>query len=329
MLNNLVQKFSSDRTILRSFMALLFIIALGSIFNAKGAFFEFNTHRDLLRQVSVYGILAMGMTVVIISGGIDLSVGSILGLSSVFFSLLTIHHNYSAFIAIVLTLLLALSIGGLSGWLIHQFKIQPFIATLSMMVFARGLAKFISDGQKISQAVQVESGEFIYKDIPAIFNFLDAKIFSNNIAVVTVIFISITLIIFPILKYHRFGRGLLAIGGNEETSRLSGINVGAIKIKAYLISALLACIAGICQAAQEQQGDPEAGNSYELNAIAMAVIGGNSLAGGNGGIPQTFVGVLAIGYLEKILSINAVPESTRLMVTGGIIIIAVLFQKKK
>ena len=122
---------------------------------------------------------------------------------------------------------------------------------------------------------------------------------------------------------------MFAIGGNEEAARLSGVPVVMAKVAAYLFAGLLAAVAGLCQAAQEQQGDPEAGVGYELTAIAMVVIGGTSLMGGRGGIGLTIVGALTIGYLDKILSINAVPEAGRLMLTGVIVIAAVLAQRRK
>ena len=132
-----------------------------------------------------------------------------------------------------------------------------------------------------------------------------------------------------VLAKLRYGRYLYATGGNEEAARYSGVPVARAKLLAYGLSGLFAAIGGICQAAQEQQGDPEAGVAYELTAIAIAVIGGNTLAGGRGGVGLTLLGALTIGYLEKILSINAVGESKRLMLTGLIIIAAVLLQRRK
>jgi ribose/xylose/arabinose/galactoside ABC-type transport system permease subunit len=143
---------------------------------------------------------------------------------------------------------------------------------------------------------------------------------------VTVIFAVCLAIVWIAVARHRWGRQLLALGGNEEAARLSGVPVNRAKLMAYVMSGMLSAVAGICQAAQEQQGDPEAGFTYEMTAIAMVVIGGTSLAGGRGGIGLTLLGILTIGYLEKILSINAVPEAGRLMATGVIIILAVLTQ---
>ena len=127
----------------------------------------------------------------------------------------------------------------------------------------------------------------------------------------------------------RLGRHLLAVGSNEEAARLSGVPVRRTLLLAYVFSGLFAAMAGVAQAAQERQGDPEAGMTYELTAIAIVVIGGTSLMGGRGGIGLTFVGALTIGYLSKILSINNVQEPWRLMLTGAIIVAAVLFQRRR
>jgi len=313
----------------RALGALVVVFVLGLAFNADGAFFNWSTHRDMLRAVSVYGILACGMTLVIITGGIDLSVGSILALTAVSFSLLTIHRGISAPLAIVLCLLIGAACGVGSGLLIARFSIQPFIATLAMMVFARGLGKLISGGQKISTAVQLPDGNYSYVEAPQIFTFLNSKVAGDNISVVTLVFLVCLIISWILLTKLRPGRYIYAIGGNEAAARLSGVPVSAVKTLAYGLSGLFCAIAGICQASQELQGDPEAGVAYELSAIAMVVIGGTSLRGGRGGIWLTLLGVLTIGYLEKILSINAVGEDKRLMLTGAIIIAAVLFQKTR
>jgi ribose transport system permease protein len=313
----------------RALVALGFVLLIGCLFNADGAFFKWGTHRDALRQASVFGILAWGLTLVIISGGIDLSVGSVLALTAVAFSLMTIHWSWAYWAAIPLCLLVGLGCGAVSGGLTAWFGIQPFIATLAMMVFARGLAKTVSGGMKVSTAVQNPDGSYHYVEVPAVFRFIDSRILGGDLAVVTVIFLLCALIAWVALARHRWGRHIYAIGGNEEAARLSGVPVDLTKILAYGASGLLAAVAGLCQAAQEQQGDPEAGTGYELTAIAIVVIGGTTLAGGRGGIGLTLLGTLTIGYLEKILSINAVPKATRLMLTGAIIVIAVLAQRRR
>jgi len=311
----------------RAAIALACVVLLGILFNAQGTFYKWSTHRDMLRHVSVYAILACGMTLVIITAGIDLAVGSLLALNAVLFSILTMHCGWPAWLAILVCLVAGLLCGAASGTLVAAFRIQPFIATLAMMVFARGVAKWISGGQKISTAVQMPDGTYRYAESPPIFGFLSSKVFHENIAIVTLIFIFCALVSWIILSRLRLGRYLFAVGGNEEAARLSGIPVAATKVAAYALSGLFCSVAGICQAAQEIQGDPETGSTYELTAIAIAVIGGTSLAGGRGGIGLTVIGALTIGYLEKILSINAVGEASRLMLTGVIIVGAVLLQK--
>lgn len=313
----------------RAVVSLTLVFALGLIFNAEGAFLHWETHRDMLRQVSVYGILACGMTIVIITGGIDLAVGSILGLTAVVFSLGAIHWGLPPWQAVLLALAVGSACGALSGGLIARFSIQPFIATLAMMVFARGLAKFVSGGQKISTAVQQADGSYHYVDTPPIFNTLGSRVLSDDLAVVTVILLLCLAAAWVFLARLRWGRYMYAIGGNEEASWLAGVPVKGMKLLAYGLSGFFCAVAGICQAAQELQGDPEAGATYELNAIAIVVIGGTSLRGGRGNIWLTLLGILTIGYLEKVLSINAVGEESRLMLTGVIIIVAVLFQTRK
>lgn len=313
---------------IRAGLALLLVLVLGVVFNADGAFFKVGTHRDALRQASVFGILACGMTLVIISGGIDLAVGSVLALVAVSFSLMSIHWGWSPWLAVPCCLLLGTAGGAAAGGITAGFRIQPFIATLAMMVFARGLAKTISGGMKVSTAVKNPDGTYQYVDVPQIFRLIDSRILGGNLSVVTVIFVVVAILAWLALARHRWGRELYALGGNEEAARLSGVSVGLSKAMAYAACGLLAAVAGICQAAQEQQGDPEAGAGYELTAIAIVVIGGTSLSGGRGGMGLTLLGTLTIGYLEKILSINAVPEASRLMLTGVIIVAAVLAQRR-
>ena len=313
----------------RALVALGFVLVIGCLFHADGAFFKLGTHRDALRQASVFGILACGMTLVIISGGIDLAVGSVLALLAVTFSVMSIQWGWSPWVSVPACLLLGIACGSVSGGLTSWFGIQPFIATLAMMVFARGLAKTISGGMKVSTAVKNPDGTYHYVDVPAFFRFIDSRVLGGNVAVVTVIFLVCALLAWIALSRHCWGRYVYAIGGNEEAARLSGVPVKLTKVLAYAASGLLAAVAGMCQAAQEQQGDPEAGVGYELTAIAIVVIGGTALNGGRGGIGLTLLGTLTIGYLEKILSINAVPEASRLMLTAVIIVVAVLAQRRR
>jgi len=313
----------------RALLALLLMLAIGAVFNADGAFFRWSVHRDMLRQVSVYGILACGMTVVIISAGIDLSVSSLLALSAVGFAWLTLPAGQAAVFAILVVLAAGTALGSLSGFLVARMRIQPFIVTLAMMVFARGLAKVVSGGRKITNYVTAPDGSSRVVDLPRAFHVIDSRILGGNLSIVTVVFLACVLVTWIVLARLRLGRHVYAVGGNEEAARLSGVPVRRTLVAAYALSGFFAAVAGICQAAQETQGDPETGMGYELDAIAMVVIGGTSLAGGKGSVTLTLIGVLTIGYLQKILSLNAAPEATRLMLTGAIIVCAVLFQRGK
>jgi ribose transport system permease protein len=153
-------------------------------------------------------------------------------------------------------------------------------------------------------------------------------VLGGNVAVVTLIFAACALLTWFLLERLRIGRYLFAVGGSLEAARLAGVPVRATQLFAYAASGFFAALAGICQAAQERQGDPETGGGYELDAIAMVVLGGTSLAGGRGGMGFTVIGVLTLGYLQKILSLNAYSTEARLMLTGAILIASVLFQRR-
>ncbi len=302
---------------------------LGVVFNADGTFFKPGAHARGIREFSVFGILACGMTLVIITAGIDLSVGSVLALVAVSLSLMQISRGWPWWAAVPACLAIGTACGAVSGVLTAKLKIQPFIATLAMMIFARGLARWVCKEEKVQPDLLEGPDGKPYLDVPDVFRFVNSWLFDGGIGVVTVIFLLCAAATWLALARHRWGRELYAIGGNEEAARLSGINVDRAKIMAYAASGLLAAVAGICQASMEQQGNSATGAAYELTAIAMVVIGGTSLMGGRGGMGLTVLGVFTIGYLEKILSLNDVPSPVRAMLTGIIIVGAVLTQKRR
>jgi ribose transport system permease protein len=313
---------------IRAGLPLAVVLALGAIFNQHGAFFDWETHRALLREVSVLGILSCGMTVVIVTAGIDLSVGSVLALSAVSFALLTMHRGWSGTLAIPLVLVFGTLLGLVSGALVARARIQAFIVTLAMMVFARGLAKELSGGQKVSSYFQTPDGRFVTVPQPAVFEAIDARVLGDSVSIVTLVFVISALVTWLVLERLRIGRYLFAVGGNLEAARLAGVPVQTTLLFAYALAGFFSALAGICQAAQETQGDPETGTGYELDAIAMVVLGGTSLAGGRGGIGRTLVGCLTLGYLQKVLSLNAYSTPVRMMLTGAILIFAVLLQRR-
>jgi len=315
---------------LRGVFALVAVFLLGVFFTPRDLpplFLALRTHVDILFEYAEYGILATGMTLVIISGGIDLSVGSVLGFVSTLFSLLMIGYGWSAAAAIPAALGAGLGAGILNGIIIARFKLQPFVATLAMMVAARGAAKLISGGIKVQPAA--ESWYSLQNSSPALFGWMTSRVRGIGLQPVTLFFLGCILIGYILLRYTRFGRYIYAIGGNEEASRLSGIPVGWVKVAAYGFCGLMAALAGISMAARLDLGDPEAGFTYELDAIAAVVIGGTSLMGGRGGMFFTLIGTLIVAYIGKILSINNVEEAFRLLAKGGIILVAVLIQQRR
>lgn len=314
----------------RGVLAFVLVLILGAFCTPKTAsgisvFLKLSTQRDTLLYYAEYGILAAGMTLVIIAAGIDLSVGAVLGFSATLFSLLLIGYGWAWLPAALVTVLAASVMGAVSGFVIARFKMQPFVATLGMMLVARGAAKWICGGQKVQPGAQ--SWYAMQTGKPAIFDWMTTPIKGLGIQPVIMLFFLTILTLWVVVKYTRFGRHLYAIGGNEEATRLSGINITAVKIGAYALCAMTAGLAGLCNASLNGLGDPEAGFTYELDAIAAVVIGGTSLMGGKGGMFFTFLGALIIAYINKILSLNNFEEPQKLMIRGSLIIVAVLIQQ--
>jgi ribose/xylose/arabinose/galactoside ABC-type transport system permease subunit len=266
---------------------------------------------------AIYGFLAAGMTLVIITGGIDLAVGSVLALTATSFAIFLIWWKWSPGWAILATLAVGAAAGSVSGALVARLRMQPFAATLAMMVFARGVARLISENQKVQTA-----------DSPPIFaTFSDPLGPPGSPALLSILFVLCFVALALVMVKTRFGRSLYAIGGNEEAARLSGLLVARITWLAYVVCGVTAALGGICDASRQTMGDPSSGVAYELDAIAAVVIGGTSLMGGQGGITLTFVGVLVVGLIDKLLSLHGWDESMRLMAKGVIIVFAVLIQQ--
>jgi ribose transport system permease protein len=297
------------------------MLAIGCAFHADGAFFRWSTHRDMLRDIAVPGVLACGMTVVVVAGGIDLAVSSTLALSAVAFAQLTMGLGWSAAPAFAAVLALGVLAGATSGAFIARFRLQPFIVTLAMMTFARGLAKRLAGGKKVT-AYTTGAGH-----LPPIFDALDARVLAGNVAIVTLVFLGSVALTWFVLRRLRVGRWLYAVGDSPEAARFAGVPVRRVLVLAYALSGLFAAVAGVCQAAQETHGDPDTAMGYELDAIAMVAIGGTSLLGGRGGVGLTLLGALTVGYLRKVLSLNAFTTEARMMLTGVIIVAAALVQK--
>ena len=277
---------------------------------ATDSFFTLRNLLNVLDQVTVLGIMAVGMTCVILIGGIDLAVGSVLALSMMVMGFLANEAGYPLSIAILVALSAAAASGAVAGLLITAFGVPAFIATLAMMSITRGLANMITDGQQIV-------------GFPAWFSMLAFTRYGGfltfTVAVMIVVFIAGWLF----LRYTSGGRSLYAIGGNAEVARLAGINVKLYTIGVYMVSSLLAGLAGIVLAMRLDAVQPTAGFTYELDTIAAVVIGGASLTGGQGGIFGTLIGVLIIGILRNGLNLLGVSPFTQAVVIGIVIALAV------
>lgn len=317
----------------RGVVAFLLVFLLGCIFTPRAAdthlpiFLSWQTQFDILYEYSEYGLLATGMTLVILAGGIDLSVGSILGLSATLFALLMIGYGWGPGAAVVTVVATGVVAGCVSGALVSRFKMQPFVATLAMMVAARGAAKLVSASIKVQPAAQ--PWYRMQQDTPAFFHWMSRAIPGTGVKPSVLLFLAAILVMVAIVRKTRYGRALYAIGGNEEAARLSGMAVARTKLATYALCAGFAALAGIVNACRQDLGDPEAGATFELDAIAAVVIGGTSLMGGQGGMLFTLIGVLIVAYINKILSLNATPIAQRMMLQGAIIAAAVLIQRRR
>ncbi|PWW29587.1 ribose ABC transporter membrane protein [Cytobacillus oceanisediminis] len=271
---------------------------------------------NVLRQVSINALIAFGMTFVILTGGIDLSVGSILALASALTAGM-LASGMDPVLAVIVGLLAGAVMGLANGLIITKGKVAPFIATLATMTIFRGFTLVYTDGRPITGLSDAVSFQMLGKGY-----FLGVPF-----PVVTMLIAYFVL--FFILRKTTFGRGVYAIGGNEEASRLSGLKVDRLKIGVYSITGFLSALAGITLTSRLNSAQPTAGMSYELDAIAAVVLGGTSLSGGRGWIFGTLIGALIIGVLNNGLNLLNVSSFYQQVVKGGVILLAVLLDRKK
>jgi len=276
----------------------------------------------VLRQVSITGLAAVGMTLVILIAGIDLSVGSVMALGSVVTGLLLTHAGWTSVTGVVIAVsAIGFGIGALNGALIVWGRLQPFIATLAMMVTILGVAR-LTAGQD-SAVLPVYPGS----NATSSFDALRAMIW-GIVPAPSLFFLASVVIFGAVLRFTTFGRYVYAVGGNEAATRLSGIAVDRVKVVCYACAGMLACLAGVLYVAQYRQGKPDAGTGLELDAIAAVVIGGTSLMGGRGGIAGTLVGVLIFGFMSNLLQLYNVNSNLQLVFKGAIIVATVLLQER-
>ncbi len=276
---------------------------------------------NIIRSVSETGIIALGMTFVIISAGIDLSVGAVLGLSSVFTASLLVNSGWAILPTIVVVLAAGTVFGTVQGVISTRFRLQPFIVTLAGLQAARGLALVASNNNYINIAYGKGPGL-----APPAFGVLGERLFSNVLPVASLVFIVLAVIAALVLNFTRFGRYVYAVGGNERAARLSGIPVSRVKIAVYALTGFASAVAGVVHAGQFSFGGPNDGAGYELTAIAAVVIGGTDLFGGEGSMVGTIAGSVMLGALANILQLNDVSAAMQLLATGAIIVAAAALQ---
>ena len=299
----------------KSLVGLLLLIVVVSILSPS--FLSTRNILNILRQTSVNAIIAAGMTFVILTGGIDLSVGSVLALSGAFAASL-LASGQSIIVAVMAAIVVGAVVGFLNGFVIAKGKLQPFIATLATMTILRGITLVFTDGKPVtlgSNALAMAFGKIGGGTILGV---------PSPVIITILVFITC----YYILNHTKMGRYTYALGGNEEATKLSGLNTDRIKIWVYTISGILSAVAGIIITSRLYSAQPTAGTGYELDAIAAVVLGGTKLTGGKGKISGTIIGALIIGVLSNALNILDVSSYYQMMVKGIVILIAVLLDRK-
>jgi len=312
---------------LKKYAIVLILLAMFILMSVLApAFLQPRNLLNVVRQISVIGLIAMGVTMAIILTGIDLSSGSVLAVAAVVAASLAQRSDWPTRmypnlpeLPVIVPLAAGLVVGALcgliNGALIAKFKIPPFIATLGMMTAARGVALLYSDGRPIST-------------LTASFNFLgQGEVLGVPFPIIILIIMAV--ITHVMLNNTRFGRHVYAVGGNEQAALISGVSLDSVKMKVYTYAGLLSGLAGVVLASRISSGQPGLGSGYELDAIASAVIGGTSLSGGIGTVWGTMVGALIIGVLNNGLDLLNVSAYWQMIVKGAIIIVAIIIDERK
>ncbi len=305
-------KYMSELT---TVIALIILMAVITIINSN--FLTANNLLNLLLQVTSNALIAFGMTFVILTGGIDLSVGSILALSSALTAGL-LGSGMPVTLAILISLILGCILGVMNGLLISYGKLAPFIVTLATMTIFRGATLVYTNGNPITKGL---SDTFL-------FQFLGQGYIVGIPFPVIIMFI-VFIILYVLLHKTAFGKSVYAIGGNEKAAYISGVKLNKVKIIIYSISGIMASISGLIITSRLSSAQPTAGASYEMDAIAAVVLGGTSLSGGKGRILGTLIGALIIGVLNNGLNIIGVSAFWQQVVKGVVILIAVLIDRFK
>lgn len=312
-MNSIKKQFKENQN-LGTIVALIILIVFVSVLNP--AFLQVNNLLNLMRQLIINGFIALGMTFVILTGGIDLSVGSTLALTSAIFAGL-LQGGMPTILAILIALGLGLILGLVNGILITKGKLAPFIVTLATMTIFRGLTLVYMDGRPIAGPKDDFAFQFLGK----------GQFFGIPFQVI--LFIIAYLILWILLTKTSYGRKIYAVGGNEKASFISGIKIDKVKILVYVISALMAVLSGLVLTSRLNSAQPTAGSAYEMDAIAAVVLGGVSMTGGSGSLTGTLIGILILGVLNNGLNLLGVSSFYQQIVKGVVILIAVLIDRKR
>jgi ribose transport system permease protein len=306
---------------LQSLIALFLLCIVFALLSDK--FFTVANGLNVMRQISVNICISVGMTLIILTAGIDLSVGSVLALCGAITAGLLKHGikieplhldiGFTILGAILAGIIIGSLLGFFNGFVITKFKVPPFVATLAMLTIARGLTMLYTGGNPISSF----NSSFTFIGAGWLLG-LPVPVWIAAVIVVAAIIVT---------KKIKLGRYIFAIGGNENAARLSGININKVKIIVYTIAGALAAVGGIIVTARLDSAQPNAGTSYELDAIAAVVIGGTSLSGGRGSIWGTVLGALIIGVLNNGLVLLDISPFWQQVVKGGVILLAVIIDK--
>ncbi|MDE3931242.1 ABC transporter permease [Glaesserella parasuis] len=323
------------KDLLRKMAALAGLVLLVIFFSVTNEFFfTSNNIMTVGLQTSTIALIGIGATCVILTGGIDLSTGSVVALSGVAAAMI-VNAGVPVPLGMVLGILVGGACGLTNGILVTQMKLPPFIATLGMMMVARGLALYVTNAAPVSgmpESFAVLGNGALFKIVEEGSNGLPKVVFTG-IPYPVIIMIFITVLFTFALTKLKVGRYIYAIGSNEEAARLSGIKTNIVKIYAYVASGLLSGLTGVILASRLVTAQPNGGVTYELDAIASAVVGGTSLMGGVSTIPGTLIGSFIIGVLRNGLNMNGVSSFVQMIVIGLVIIVAVsldqLRQSKK
>jgi len=309
----------------QSLIGLVLVAIGGVIFSPRRhgeiLFLNPDNIANIVRAMSETGIIAIGMTFVIITAGIDLSVGAVLGLSAVVTATMMISGGFGLIATILAVLVMGTVFGIVQGTISTRFRLEPFIVTLAGLQAARGLALVVSGNQYIN--ISYGDGPGL---APPVFAVLGERLFDNTVPVATIVFIIFAAIATLVLNTTRFGRYVYAVGGNERAARISGVPVSMVKISVYAITGFASALAGIVHAGQFNFGSANDGMGYELTAIAAVVIGGTSLFGGAGSMVGTVAGTIMLGALANILQLNNITPAMQLLATAAIIVLAAVLQ---